>query len=96
MSYVVVETLHDLRLAEFARMKFEVEGIPALMNSMGLAQLFGELLFGGIRVEVPEEYAARAAVLLAEVKSDLAATRIPDGHAHAPPARSEAPRREVG
>jgi hypothetical protein len=77
MSYVTVETLHDLRVAEFARMKFEAEGIPVLMNSMGLAQLFGELVFGGIRVEVPEEYAERAAALLEEVKQDLAADANP-------------------
>lgn len=54
-------------------MWFRGEGIPVLMNSMGLAQLFGEFVFGGIRVEVPEEYAARAAVLLEEVRQDLAA-----------------------
>ena len=77
MGFVTVQTLHDLRLAQFARMKFEAEGIPVLMNSMGLAQLFGEIAFGGIRVEVPEEYAERAAALLAEVKRDLAADASP-------------------
>lgn len=77
MSYVTVETLHDLRLAQFARMKFEAEGIPVLMNSMGLAQLFGEIAPGGIRIEVPQEYAARAAAVLAEVRRDLAADEAP-------------------
>ena len=77
MGFVTVQTLHDLRLAEFARMRFEAEGIPVLMNSMGLAQLLGEIAFGGIRVEVPQEYAERAAAVLAEVKRDLAAAPSP-------------------
>lgn len=71
MSFVTVETLHDLALAEFARMKFEAEGIPVLMNSMGQARLFGAGTFGGIRVEVPEEFAERAAAILREVKKEL-------------------------
>ena len=58
-------------------MKFEAEGIPMLMNSMGLARLIGEFPFGGIRVEVPQEYAKRAAVVLPEVKRDLAADAAP-------------------
>ena len=73
MSLVIVDTLFDLRIAEFARMKFEAEGIPVLMNSMGQAQIFGTATMGGIRVEVPEEFAERAAAVLKEVKEDLGA-----------------------
>lgn len=73
MGLVTVETLFDLKLAEFARMRFEAEGIPVLMNSMGLAQLFGATTFGGIRVEVPEEYAESAAAILKQVKKELEA-----------------------
>ena len=71
MSFVTVDTLYDLPLAEFARMKFEAEGIPVLMNSMAQAQLLGWGASGGIRVEVPEEYAQRAAAILKQVKQDL-------------------------
>ena len=51
-------------------MKFEAEGIPVLMNSLGQAQL-GFPTFTGIRVEVPEGYAERAAAILKQVKKDL-------------------------
>ena len=71
MSFVTVDTLYDLPLAEFARMKFEAEGIPVLMNSMGQAQLLGGATLRGIRVEVPEEYAQRALAILNEVRKDL-------------------------
>ena len=71
MSFVAIDTLFDVRLAEFARMKFEAERIPVLMHSMGQAQLPGWGAPGGIRVEVPEEYAQRAAALLKRVKQDL-------------------------
>lgn len=71
MNYVTVDTLFELRIADFARMKFEAEGIPVLMNAMGQAQLFGAATLGGIRVEVPEEFAERAVAILKEVKEDL-------------------------
>jgi len=71
MSFVAVETLYDLTLAEFARMRFEAEGVPVLMNSMGQARLFGADALGGIRVEVPEEFAERAVAILKEVKKEL-------------------------
>jgi hypothetical protein len=71
MSYVAVETLFEVRLAEFVQMRFEAEGIPVLMHSIGQAQLFGGPTFGGIRVEVPEEYAVKAADILKQVKRDL-------------------------
>ncbi len=71
MSFVAIDTLFEVPLAEFARMKFEAEGIPVLMHSMGQAQLFGASPFGGIRVEVPEEYAERAAAILKEVRKEL-------------------------
>jgi Putative prokaryotic signal transducing protein len=71
MSFVVVDTLYEVPLAEFARMKFEAEGIPVLMNSMGQARLFGPAALGGIRVEVPEEFAERAAAILKEVREEL-------------------------
>jgi len=70
MSFVAIDTLSDVSLAEFVRMRFEAEGIPVLMNSMGQAQLAG-WAFGGIRVEVPEEFAQRAAEILKQVKEDL-------------------------
>jgi putative signal transducing protein len=73
MSFVTVDTLFEVRIAEFARMKFEAEGIPVLMNSMGQAQLFGAPTLGGIRVEVPAEFAERAVAILKEVKHDLGA-----------------------
>jgi len=73
MSFVTVDTLFDVRLAEFAQMKFEAEGIPVLMNSLGQAQL-GIPTFTGIRVEVPEGYAERAAAILKQVKKDLDAS----------------------
>lgn len=71
MSFVAVDTLYDLALAEFARMKFEAEGIPVLMNSMGQARLFGAGALAGIRVEVPEEFSERALAILKEVKKEL-------------------------
>lgn len=71
MSFVTVDILYELPIAEFARMKFEAEGIPVLMNSMDQARLFGANTLGGIRVEVPEEYAQRALAILNEVRSDL-------------------------
>lgn len=52
-------------------MKFEAEGIPVLLHSMGQAPLQGWGASGGIRVEVPEEYDQRAVALLKEVKQDL-------------------------
>jgi len=73
MSFVTVDTLYEVSLAEFARMQFEAEGIPVLMNSLGQAQL-GVPTFGGIRVEVPEEYAERAAEILRQLKKDLGAS----------------------
>jgi len=73
MGLVAVEILFDVPLAEFARMKFEAEGIPVLMHSMGQAQLFGTAAMGGIRVEVPEEFAERAAAILKEVREELGA-----------------------
>ena len=75
MSYVTVDTLFESRIAEFARMKFEAEGIPVLMNGMGEAQLFGAAILGGIRVEVPEEFAEKAVAILKEVKEDLGADK---------------------
>ena len=71
MSFVTVDTLYELPLAEFVRMRFEAEGIPVLMNSMGQAQLFGAATLRGIRVEVPEELAQRALAILNEVRRDL-------------------------
>ena len=70
MSFVTIDTLLSVRLAEFVQMRFEAEGIPVLMNSMGQAQL-GYLPIEGVRVEVPEEYAERAADILDQVKKDL-------------------------
>jgi len=55
-------------------MRFEAEGIPVLMNSMGQAQLFGAATLRGIRVEVPEEYAQKALAILNEVRKDLNGT----------------------
>ena len=75
MSYVTVDTLFESRIADFARMRFEAEKIPVLMNGMGEAQLFGAATLGGIRVEVPEEFAERAVVILKEVKEDLSADK---------------------
>jgi len=71
MSFVTVDTLYELGLAEFARMKFEAEGIPVLMSSMDEARLRGGATLRGIRVEVPEEYAQRALAVLREVRRDL-------------------------
>lgn len=71
MSFVAIETLYDLTLAEFVRMKFEAEGIPVLMNSMGQARIFGAGALAGVRVEVPEEFAERAVAILKEVKKEL-------------------------
>jgi hypothetical protein len=71
MSFVTIDTLSDVRLAEFAQMKFEAEGIPVLMNSMGQARLGFAPIVGGIRVEVPEEYAEKATAILKQVKKDL-------------------------
>jgi hypothetical protein len=73
VSFVTIDTLFEVRLAEFAQMKFEAEGIPVLMNSLGQAQL-GIPTFVGIRVEVPEEYAEQAAEILKQVKKDLGAS----------------------
>ena len=73
MSFVTVDMLYEVPLAEFARVQFEAEGIPVLMNSLGQAQL-GVPTFGGIRVEVPEEYAERAAEILRQLKKDLGAS----------------------
>jgi putative signal transducing protein len=75
MSFVTVDTIYEVPLAEFARMKFEAEGIPVLMNSMGQAQLFGAGALGGIRVEVPEAFAERAAAILKEVRKELDGSR---------------------
>jgi hypothetical protein len=75
MSFTTVDTLFDLGIAELVRMKFEAEAIPVLMNSMGQAQLFGPNAMGGIRVEVPEEYAERAAAILRDVKKDVGARK---------------------
>jgi hypothetical protein len=52
-------------------MSFEAEGVPVLMHSMGQAQLGVPTMFGGIRIEVPEEYAKRAADIFEQVKKDL-------------------------
>jgi hypothetical protein len=74
MSFVTIDTLSDAGLAQFAQMRFEAEGIPVLMNSMGQAQLGFSPIVGGIRVEVPEEYAEQAIAILRQVKEDLGAT----------------------
>lgn len=71
MSFVTIDTIFDVQVAEFARMKFEAEKIPVLINSMGQAPLLGTATFGGIRIEVPAEYAQRAAAILKSVKEDL-------------------------
>ena len=74
MSFVIIDTLSDIRLAQFVQMKFEAEGIPVLMNSMGQALLGFSPITGGVRVEVPEEYAEKATAILRRVKKDLDAT----------------------
>jgi hypothetical protein len=71
MSLVTVETLYDEKIAEFARMKFEAEGIPVLMHSMGQASLWGASTLVGIRVQVPEEFAERATIVLKQLREDL-------------------------
>ena len=75
MSFVTIDTLFELPIAEFARMRFESEGIPVLMNSMGQAQLFAPGALMGIRVEVPEEFAEKAAAILKQVKNELRADK---------------------
>jgi len=67
MSSVTVDTLFEMRIADFARMKFEAEGIPVLMNATGQALLFWTAIMGGVRVEMPEEFAYRAAAVIHEV-----------------------------
>jgi hypothetical protein len=71
MSLVTVETLFEISFAEFARMKLEAEGIPVLMHSMGQASLWGASTLGGIRVQVPKEFAERAAIVLKQLREDL-------------------------
>jgi Ni,Fe-hydrogenase III large subunit len=71
MSLVTVDTLFDERIAEFARMRLEAEGIPVLLHSMGQALMFGAILLGGVRIQVPEDCAERARVLLKQLKEDL-------------------------
>jgi len=71
MSLVTVETLYDERIAEFARMRLEAEGIPVFLHSMGQALMFGASILGGVRVQVPEEYAKEAGILLKQLKEDL-------------------------
>lgn len=69
MSFVTIDILPNVRLAEFVQMRFEAEGIPVLMNSLGQAQL--GWASGGVRVEVPEEFAEQAAEILKQVKDDF-------------------------
>jgi hypothetical protein len=72
MSLVTVETLYDAKIAELARMRLEAEGIPVLLHSMSQAMMFGGgSVFGGIRVQVPEEHVKEAGILLKQLKEDL-------------------------
>lgn len=65
---VTVEHFLDLGLAEIARMMLEAEGIPVLLHSAGHASLIGALAVGGIRLQVPQEYEAKARDLLAQLQ----------------------------
>lgn len=72
MSLVTVETLYDARIAELVRMRLEAEGIPVLLHSMGQAMMFGGAsIMGGVRVQVPGEWAKEAGILLKQLKEDL-------------------------
>ena len=71
MSLVTVETLYDERIAELVRMRLEAEGIPVFLHSMGQALMFGAYILGGVRVQVPEECAKEARILLKQLKEDL-------------------------
>ena len=72
MSLVTVETLYDERIAELARMRLEAESIPVFLHSMGQAMMFGGAsILGGVRVQVPEECAKEAGILLKQLKEDL-------------------------
>lgn len=67
MQLVTVERFFDLGLAEIARMMLESEGIPVLLHSAAHASLIGGLAVGGVRLQVPLEYEARARDLLAQL-----------------------------
>ncbi len=72
MSLVTVEKLTDMGLAQLARMKLESEGVPVHLHSIEHAGLLGMSVGpGGIRVQVPEGFAARARDLLEELFEDI-------------------------
>ncbi|HVL75557.1 MAG TPA: DUF2007 domain-containing protein [Noviherbaspirillum sp.] len=67
---MTIEQFIDVGLAEIARMMLEAEGIPVLLHSAAHASLIGGLAVGGIRLQVPREYAPKAREILRQLNDN--------------------------